>query len=128
MTRFLLDTTFIIDVLNGRRTRPTVMRDLIANQHELGCCPINVTEIYTGLRPAEKEKTDALLRSFELFPISFEAGRLAGELLQAGKAQGKTFSVPDMIIAAVCITEDLTLITDNRKDFTMPDLKLHPLR
>jgi predicted nucleic acid-binding protein len=128
MTRFLLDTTFIIDVLNNRRNRPAVMRELIADQHELACCPINVTEIYTGLREPERERTEALLRSFELVPISFEAGRLAGELLQTGKVQGKTFSVPDMIIAAVCITEDLTLITDNRKDFAMPELKLHPLK
>ena len=128
MTRFLLDTTFIIDVLNNRRNRPAVMRELIADQHELACCPINVTEIYTGLREPERDRTEALLRSFELIPISFEAGRLAGELLQSGKVQGKTFSVPDMIIAAVCITEDLTLITDNRKDFTVPELKLHPLK
>ena len=128
MTRFLLDTSFIIDLLNNRRNRPAVMRELVAERHELACCPINVTEIYTGLREPEREKTEALLRSFALIPISFEAGRLAGELLQAGKVQGKTFSVPDMIIAAVCITEDLTLITDNRKDFVVPELKLHPLR
>ena len=128
MTRFLLDTTFIVDVLNGRRNRPNLMREFIANQHELGCCPINVTEVYTGLRPAEEEKTDTFLRSLELIPITFEAGRLAGELLRASKSQGKTFSVPDMIIAAVCITEELTLITDNRKDFTMPELRLHPLK
>jgi predicted nucleic acid-binding protein len=128
MTRFLLDTTFIIDVLNNRRNRPAVMRELIADQHELACCPINVTEVYTGLREPERERTEALLRSFELVPISFEVGRLAGELLQTGKVQGKTFSVPDMIIAAVCITEDLTLITDNRKDFAMSELKLHPLK
>jgi predicted nucleic acid-binding protein len=42
--------------------------------------------------------------------------------------QRKSFSVPDMIIAAVCISEDLTLNTDNRKDFTMPELKLHPVK
>jgi predicted nucleic acid-binding protein len=29
-----------------------------------------------------------------------------------------------MMIAAVCITEKLTLITDNRKDFVMPELTL----
>jgi predicted nucleic acid-binding protein len=127
MTRFLLDTSFIIDVLNNRRHRDAVMRELIANRHELGCCAINVTEIYNGLRESEREKTEGLLRSLELVPISFEAGRLAGELLQAGKQQGKTYSVPDMIIAAVCITEDLTLITDNKKDFVMPKLKLRPL-
>jgi predicted nucleic acid-binding protein len=128
MTRFLLDTTFIVDVLNNRRNRHVVMRELIANQHELACCPVNVTEVYTGLREPETEKTEALMRSLELIPISFEAGRLAGELLRTWARQGKTFSVPDMIIAAVCITEDLTLITDNRKDFTMPELKLHRLK
>jgi tRNA(fMet)-specific endonuclease VapC len=128
MTRFLLDTTFIIDVLNNRRNREATMRELIANQHELTCCPVNVTEIYTGLRESETEKTEMLLRSLELIPISFEAGKLAGELLRAGKEQGRTHSVPDMIIAAVCMTEDLTLITDNRKDLMMPKLKLHPLK
>jgi tRNA(fMet)-specific endonuclease VapC len=128
MTRFLLDTTFIIDVLNNRRKRDAAMRELIAGQHELACCPINVTEIYNGLRENERDRTEALLRSLELVPISFEAGRLAGELLQSGKQSGKTYSVPDMIIAAVCITEELTLITDNKKDFVMPQLKLHPLK
>jgi len=128
MTRFLLDTTFIIDVLNNQRKRDAVMRELIANQHELTCFAINVTEIYHGLRENERNRTEALLRSLELVPISFEAGRLAGELLQAGKRNGKTYSVPDMIIAAVCITEDLTLITDNKKDFRMPQMKLHTLK
>jgi predicted nucleic acid-binding protein len=32
-----------------------------------------------------------------------------------------------MIIAAVCLTETLTLVTDNRKDFAMPGLTLYPL-
>jgi tRNA(fMet)-specific endonuclease VapC len=128
MTRFLLDTTFIIDVLNSRRSRDAVMRELIGDQHELTCCPINVTEVYTGLRENERDKTEALLRSLELIPISFEAGRLAGELLKSGKQSGKTYSVPDMIIAAVCMTEGLTLITDNKKDFGMAGLKLHPLK
>jgi len=36
MTRFLLDTTFIIDVLNNRRNRDAVMRELIAAQHAEG--------------------------------------------------------------------------------------------
>jgi len=31
------------------------------------------------------------------------------------------------MIAAVCMTEALTPITDNRKDFTMAGLALHPL-
>lgn len=127
MTRFLLDTTFLIDVLNEQRGRYEVMKSLVAQQHELACCAINVTEVYNGMRGPEAPKTEALLRSLEYIPITLEAAKLAGELRQLSARKGKTFSVPDMMIAAVCITEKLTLITDNRKDFAMPELTLHPL-
>ena len=69
MTRFLLDTTFIIDVLNNQRKRLAIMKDLIAQQHELACCSINVAEVYAGMRAPETEKTEALLRSLEYVPI-----------------------------------------------------------
>jgi predicted nucleic acid-binding protein len=127
MTRFLLDSTFIIDVLNNKRGRPAVMKDLIANQHELACCPVNVTEVFSGMQGPETAKTQALLQGLLYIPIDFEAARLAGELRQMWARKGKTFLVPDMIIAALCIREDLTLITDNRKDFPMPEIKLHTL-
>jgi predicted nucleic acid-binding protein len=55
------------------------------------------------------------------------AARLAGELRQEWARKGKTFLLADMIIAAVCLTGGLTLVTDNRKDFAMPGLTLHPL-
>jgi predicted nucleic acid-binding protein len=131
MTRFLLDTTFLIDVLNEQRGRYEVMKSLATQQHELACCPINVTinvtEVYSGMRGAETPKTEALLRSLEYIPITLDAAKLAGELRQLWARKGKTFSVPDMMIAAVCISEKLTLITDNRKDFTMPELTLYAL-
>lgn len=127
MTRFLLDTTFIIDVLNDQRNRLKVLKDLIAQQHELACCAINVAEVYAGMRVPETQKTEALLRNLEFVPISWEASRLAGHLRQEWSRKGKTFLLADMIIAAVCLTEALTLITDNRKDFSMPGLSLHPL-
>jgi predicted nucleic acid-binding protein len=60
-------------------------------------------------------------------PISWEASRLAGHLKQEGTGKGKTLSLADLMIAAVCMTEALTLITDNRKDFAMAGLTLHPL-
>jgi predicted nucleic acid-binding protein len=127
MTRFLLDTTFLIDVLNNRRNRPEAMRELIACKHELTCCAVNVTEVYVGMRTAETGKTEALLKSLVYIPIEFEAARLAGELRQSCARKGKSVGVPDMLIAAICITEKLTLITDNRKDFGVPGLNLHPL-
>ena len=111
----------------GKRNRAAAMKELIAEQHELACCAINVAEVYAGMRGPEKEKTEALLRSLEYVPTSWEASKLAGHMKQEWTSKGKTLSLADLIIAAVCMTEALTLITDNRKDFAMPGLTLHPL-
>jgi hypothetical protein len=38
MAQLLLDTTFLIDVLNDRRDRADLMERLILEQHRLACC------------------------------------------------------------------------------------------
>ena len=51
MAVFLLDTSVIIDALNQRHDRPQLLADLLHKGHTLACCPINVAEVYAGLRP-----------------------------------------------------------------------------
>ncbi len=127
MPHLLLDTTFLIDVLNDRRDRADLMEQLIVEQHSLGCCAINVAEVYVGMRAPEAEKTDALLRQLAYVPIRWEAAKLAGDLRREWSRKGLTLSLTDMLIAAVCLTESLTLVTDNRKHFPIPELSLYPL-
>ena len=43
------------------------------------------------------------------------------------RKKGHTLSLPDVTIAAVALTHGLTLLTDNRKDFPMPELALYAL-
>ena len=127
MRTLLLDTTFLIDVLNERRGRADLMERMILEQHTLACCAINVAEVYVGLRAVETRKTETLLRELAYVPIRWEAAKLAGDLKREWARQGHTLSLTDMTIAAVCLTEGLTLVTDNRKHFPMPELALYPL-
>lgn len=127
MPTLLLDTTFLIDVLNDRRGRADLMERLILEQHTLACCAINVAEVYAGLRAPETQKTETLLRQLAYLPIRWEAARLAGELKRDWARQGMTLTLIDTTIAAVCLSEGLTLVTDNRKHFPMPELSLYPL-
>ncbi len=53
-----------------------------------------------------------------------ETARNAGEMRAKWQKRGRTLSLPDAMIAAVALAEDLTLATDNVKDFPMPELKL----
>jgi predicted nucleic acid-binding protein len=127
MATLLLDTTFLIDVLNDRRGRADLMEQMILEQHTLGCCAINVAEVYAGLRIQEAKKTEALLRQLAYFPIRWDAARLAGDLKREWARKGQTLTLTDMTIAAVCLTEGLTLVTDNQKHFPMPELSFYPL-
>lgn len=127
MATFLLDTSVIIDVLNNKRGRPALLLDLVKSGHVLACCPINITEVYAGMRPKEETATEEFFASLQHVPIAPSAARLAGELKRDYARKGTTLNLGDVIIAAVAIHNKLTLLTDNTKDFPMAGLSLYPL-
>jgi predicted nucleic acid-binding protein len=127
MAIFLLDTSILIDVIRGKAGRDQMLDDLLTQSNLLACCSINVTEVYSGMRPQEAQLTEALLRSLKFYDVTWEIARKAGELKKEWAMKGLTLFLPDVTIAAVAITHGLTLITDNRKDFPMPNLRFHEL-
>jgi predicted nucleic acid-binding protein len=127
MATFLLDTCVMIDVLNNKRGRPALLLDLVRSSHVLACCPINITEVYAGMRPKEEAATEGFLASLQHFPIAPPAARLAGEFKRDYARKGTTLNLGDAIIAAVAVHNELTLLTDNTRDFPMAGLSLYPL-
>jgi predicted nucleic acid-binding protein len=123
----LLDSSILIDALNGKRGRRQLLDRLIEDGADMACCSINVTEIYAGLRPGEEAKTERLLRSLKFYPVTWEIAKQAGELQNVWRRRNRTLSLPDTTIAAVALANDLTLVTGNVKDFPMPELRLYPL-
>jgi len=124
MATYLLDTCIIIDVLNNKRNRPAGLRDLLNAGHLLACCAINVTEVYTGLRPGEEKVTEEFLSSLQYFPVSHAAAKMAGLLKRDYARKGVTLNLGDVTIAAVALQHKLALLTDNLKDFPMKDLSI----
>ena len=124
MATFLLDTSVIIDAVNEKKNRRLFLRELVSDGNTLACCPINVSEIYAGVRPNEVRQTEALLRSLEYFPITYAVAEMAGLYKRDFGKKGKSLSLTDTIIAAVAIQNGLVLLTDNTKDFPMKDLQL----
>jgi predicted nucleic acid-binding protein len=127
MTIYLLDTSVIIDALNDKKNRRQLLRELAAQGSILACCPINITEVYAGLRPKEEEGTAHFLHALQLYPMTWSIAEMAGLLKRDYSKKGKTLNLGDVIIAATALDNGLTLITDNVKDFPMKDLVLYPL-
>ena len=55
MATILLDSSVIFDHLNGRCGRTEFLEQLLEQGHLLACCPVNLTEVYSGLRPGEEK-------------------------------------------------------------------------
>ena len=127
MATILLDSSVIFDALNNKPGRPAYLNAILEEGNLLGCCPVNVTETYAGLRDHEAVRTLRFLRSLEFFPVTFDDARAAGLLKRHWGAKGHTLSYADATIAAVAIANDLALMTDNRKHYPMPELTLYPL-
>lgn len=124
MAVFLLDTSVIVDALNGKRGRETRLFDLLAAGHLLASCAVTTAEVYAGMRPSEEHLTSAFLSSLRYYDAPFEVARLAGRFRYDWARKGKTLSLADTLIAATALHYDLTLITDNVRHFPMPQLRL----
>jgi predicted nucleic acid-binding protein len=125
--KLLLDTSILIDVLRLRNQRSEWLAGLVRGGHTLSTTTFNIAEIYAGMRPAEESRTEALLSGLELYELSGTSARLAGRLKNTWARKGHTLTLADTIVAAIAIERGCALLTDNRKDFPMPEVQLYPL-
>jgi len=127
MTVILLDSSVIFDHLNGRFRRTEFLMRLMNQGHIFASCPVTLTEVYSGVRPGEEKKTEAFLNSLEFLPVTQEVARHAGLLRRDWQKKGQTLSYTDVTIAAIALSNDVPLLTDNKKHFPMAELELLPL-
>ncbi len=125
--KLLLDTSILIDVLRLRNQRRELLAELVRGGHILSTTTLNIAEIYAGMRPAEEGRTEALLSSLESYELSGSSARLAGRLKNTWARKGHTLALADAIVAATAMERGCALLTDNRKDFPMPEVQLYPL-
>lgn len=109
------------------RPRSGALTELVIQDHTLGTAAINIAEVYAGVRPGEEAGTEAFLAQLVCFSMTNETGRIAGSLKNRFARQGTTLQLPDMIVTATALEHGVTLMTDNREDFPVPELALYPL-
>lgn len=125
--KILVDTSVLIDVLRNLNRRRELLARLVASDHTLITSAINIAELYAGMRPSEEAATEALLAGMICVGLSDGIARTAGKLKSSWARRGKTLTLVDTLIAATAIGEQCVLLTDNQKDFPMPELSLYPL-
>jgi predicted nucleic acid-binding protein len=125
--QLLLDTSVLIDALRARRNRRAWLAELVRAGHSLETSALNIAEVYAGMRPEEENATKEFLGALRTHTISVSAAEAAGRLKNQWSRKGRTLTLADTIIAATAIEQGCELVTDNRKDFPMPGLRLYEL-
>ena len=122
----LLDTSVLIDLLHRRKEPIALIRDLAIHGFVLATSSINIAELYAGMRTEEETATAKLIEGLECLPLTPEIAKSAGNIVAARRRIGKTHALADMMIAATAIEHGYRLLTDNRRDFEIPEVDLFP--
>ncbi len=130
MTRYLLDTNIISNVVKPQPSEPLLVWMAAQRDDDLFIASLTVAEIRRGiLEKPRGKKRDALeawfagpegpqaLFSGRILSFDDKAGLIWARLMAEGKATGRSRSALDMIIAAVAGAMDCVVVTDNEKDF-----------
>jgi tRNA(fMet)-specific endonuclease VapC len=118
---YLLDTNVCIQFLNSRNT--AVQKHLMAlSKEDVALCQIVKAELYYGAyKSLRREANLALLVKFfsQFVSLPFDDvaaetyGRLRAELTRRGTPIGPN----DLMIAAIAVTQGLTLVTHSTSEF-----------
>ena len=118
---FLIDTNICIYIMNDHPP------EVIQKFREIGVgnvciSSITVSELQYGVYKSKQikkniKRLDEFLRPFELLPYDDNASSYYGKIRSHLEKQGKVIEPLDMLIAAHALSENLTLITNNEKEF-----------
>lgn len=126
MQNFLVDTNVWIDFLNKRENAIDLINKL-TRTGEIFSSILTITELRAGWTD---EKSRHYLPIFyaqtKIIDISVEIAELAGKFLQVYKTKGISLPTIDTIIGSTAILENCQLVTGNKKDFPMPEIKFYP--
>jgi tRNA(fMet)-specific endonuclease VapC len=114
----LLDTTFLIDLLDQLDAAETALADLIEGETPVAVSPLTVYETGIGLRENEYARFDEILTSMVVLPLGHTESRRALSIQRALGDRGEPIGDIDSLIAATAIESmDSRVLTRNVDEF-----------
>lgn len=118
----VLDTGFVIDLLDGDEDAVRLMRLLQQQTPPVGVTAYTHFELYAGVgrshQPEEEtRKVEDFLRSLLVFPFEPEAAKAAGLLDAQLTKRGAKVNLLDLLIGCTALHHGEAVVTRNVRDF-----------
>lgn len=128
MTRYLLDTTALIDFSKGREPASSRMLKMIDSGDEIGVCAVVVAEFYAGLSPEQRVRWEEFIDALRFWGEGRDEAKQAGIWRYEFDRQGRPLSTTDLLVAAVAKQHEAVVVTNNVKDYPMEEVEVLPLK
>ncbi len=123
--KLLPDTCVWIDFLKGRNTTLTLQLEQALLQGEVYTCGVVLYELLQGIRnPGEDQQVQAAFDALIMLEMTSKTWASAAKLSSELRKQGITLPMSDIIIAAVAIEHNLTIMTVDQHFQQIPGLSL----
>jgi predicted nucleic acid-binding protein len=122
----VIDTSVLIDFINGVTNPETEWLDLRLERQRFGLTPLIVTEVLLGMRDErDASKVQAELAVFEMLePVDFDVAVDAARHYRLLRTEGRTIrKTVDLLIATQCIRSQHSLLHRDR-DFDVFEERL----
>lgn len=123
---YLLDTNVCIRLLNKSGSPQFIQKFAIRSPTDFSLCSVVKLELYYGAYKSSKrsqnlEKLEQFFQQFESLPLDDVSAQLAGQLRANLDASGTPIGSNDLLIGAIALSHNLTLITHNIREFSRID-------
>lgn len=122
--RLLIDSTFVIDYLNGVPAARERLDAVWVEGDEPIVNEIVVCEVRTGTRERDLADLLVFLEPIEFVQPGPDHALLAGRWRAEARATGRSLSLADAMIAAAADAADAAVLTRNVRDFAMTPVRI----
>ncbi len=124
MTLYLADTTFHVDVERKQDHALWFLDRVRRDGDELATCLVVVTEYYSGRLPGNRPDMDSLIEGLRYLEMDRAIAMGAAEYRFRFARRGIQLRIPDALIAALARAVGAVVVTENLRDFPMPDVQV----
>ncbi|KAI9130041.1 type II toxin-antitoxin system VapC family toxin [Acaryochloris sp. CCMEE 5410] len=123
---YLLDTNACVQLLKANQDSAIAKRLAQHTPADIRLCAPVKGELFYGAdksvkRRANLERLRLFCRQFQSIPFNDEVAKVCGQIRAALAAKGTPIGLYDLQIAAIALVHDLTLVTDNVREFSRVD-------
>jgi tRNA(fMet)-specific endonuclease VapC len=122
--RYMLDTNILVYLLNARPHHQVVLdRFDSEDPHDMVVSSITLAELRFGIEKSGRRETSRrvlqqVLDALNVSPFDAKAAQMYGSVRASLEAEGNPIGPLDTLIAAHALSLDLTLVTNNVREFS----------